>query len=601
MKRTTPLFLILAFFASLQLQANPNITLQPASRTNNVGDNAQFTVGASGSGTLSYQWQFNTVNISGATTNTLNVAVADTSKAGSYTVVVTDTGGPTTSSVAVLSLPFGNRKILTQWNFNSTIPDGNVQIGVNTSSIGAGTFALVSVSSQTFRAGLSSDPAALGTDNSARNMFGPTSATANKTGGAQFTGVSTIGYKNIAVTLELFTAAGASAYWRGQYTTNGTAWVDRVVVNKRAPFLQLGASSYTFYSDDLSDVPEAKNCSTFGYRVFAEYESTATGSGNAAYVATDGVSAYDGTGSATRWDMFTFLGALDNDEVQPVVVTSPQSQSVVVGDNATFNVSATGGGLVYYWRLGGQVISSGTSSSLTLTNVQLADAGTYSVIVSNSAGTAPSADAVLTVVQSLPAGDRFWSADGITGGGAGTWDTATSSRWGLSAGGPFDMKWRNTNGDNAVFIATGATPGTVSVVSPIIVNKMTITNASGTATYGFAGGGSITFTNDAEVYFAGSNGSSDINSVTMNCLLSGPVLTKTGGGRLSISNTGNTVGRYVVTQGIIGATTSSQFGVAPTDVLTNYFTLDDGAGIGFAGSTTAAITATRGIYLRGNA
>src|ERR1035441_4847907 len=75
MKRTTPLFLLPAFFASLQLQANPNITLQPASRTNNVGDNAQFTVGASGSGTLSYQWQFNTVNISGATTNTLNVAV----------------------------------------------------------------------------------------------------------------------------------------------------------------------------------------------------------------------------------------------------------------------------------------------------------------------------------------------------------------------------------------------------------------------------------------------------------------------------------------------------------------------------------------------
>ena len=234
-----------------------------------------------------------------------------------------------------------------------------------------------------------------------------------------------------------------------------------------------------------------------------------------------------------------------------------------------------------------------------MTNAQFTDAGTYSVIVSNSAGTATSGDALLTVLASLGAGGSFWSADGTTAGGAGTWDNTTPNRWGLSASGPFDLRWYNRNPDNAAFVATGAAPGAVAIgVGGVTVNRMSITNLSGTATYSF-NGGTLTLSNTAEIYLAGSNGSSDINSVSMGCLLSGPVVTKTGGGRLSISNTGNTVGRYVVSGGIIGATSGSQFGVAPTDVLTNYFTLDDDAGIGFSGLTTASINATKGIYLRG--
>src|SRR3954454_22084291 len=81
MKRTTALFLSLAFIASLQLQANPAITLQPVSRSNNVGDNAQFTITATGTGTLSYQWRLNTVTIATGTTSTLNVLVTNSSQA----------------------------------------------------------------------------------------------------------------------------------------------------------------------------------------------------------------------------------------------------------------------------------------------------------------------------------------------------------------------------------------------------------------------------------------------------------------------------------------------------------------------------------------
>ena len=91
--------------AALCATAQPHYHWQPLSRTNNVGDNAQFTVTATGTGILTYQWQSNSNNISGATSNTLNVLVTDASKAGNYRVLVSDTSNLTnTSSTAALSI-----------------------------------------------------------------------------------------------------------------------------------------------------------------------------------------------------------------------------------------------------------------------------------------------------------------------------------------------------------------------------------------------------------------------------------------------------------------------------------------------------------------
>src|SRR5690349_10592437 len=81
MKNSLEYLIIVALvFIAARLGAQPSITSQPISRTNNVGDNAQFTVAATGSGILTYQWQFNGTNVSGATSNTLNVLIADASK-----------------------------------------------------------------------------------------------------------------------------------------------------------------------------------------------------------------------------------------------------------------------------------------------------------------------------------------------------------------------------------------------------------------------------------------------------------------------------------------------------------------------------------------
>jgi hypothetical protein len=64
-----------------------------------------------------------------------------------------------------------------------------------------------------------------------------------------------------------------------------------------------------------------------------------------------------------------------------------------------FQNSTPGGGtLTYQWKFGGTNLAGMTSSSLTLTNVQPQQAGSYSVIVSNNFGETPSSNAVLTVV-----------------------------------------------------------------------------------------------------------------------------------------------------------------------------------------------------------
>jgi len=82
----------------------PVIATQPIARTTTIGGSATFTVVATGTGPLSYQWQKDGVAIAGATNATLNLTNANAATAGAYRVVVTNSGGSTTSSAAALTV-----------------------------------------------------------------------------------------------------------------------------------------------------------------------------------------------------------------------------------------------------------------------------------------------------------------------------------------------------------------------------------------------------------------------------------------------------------------------------------------------------------------
>ncbi|HUG11881.1 MAG TPA: immunoglobulin domain-containing protein [Opitutaceae bacterium] len=95
---------ITATTANPPAPGSPEITKHPASQTVNTGQPASFTVNATGTAPLSYQWKKGGVDISGVTSATYNVASAATGDAGSYTVVVSNLAGSVTSNAATLTV-----------------------------------------------------------------------------------------------------------------------------------------------------------------------------------------------------------------------------------------------------------------------------------------------------------------------------------------------------------------------------------------------------------------------------------------------------------------------------------------------------------------
>jgi len=84
----------------------------------------------------------------------------------------------------------------------------------------------------------------------------------------------------------------------------------------------------------------------------------------------------------------------------PAIATQPMAQSVTAGQAATLTVSATGGGtLAYQWRRGGIAIAGATAASYTIAATAVTDAGSYDVVVTNSAGSVTSAVATLAVTS----------------------------------------------------------------------------------------------------------------------------------------------------------------------------------------------------------
>src|SRR5688572_850198 len=122
----------------------------------------------------------------------------------------------------------------------------------------------------------------------------------------------------------------------------------------------------------------------------------------------------------------TFTGS-----TAPVITNQPQNTTVFEGNVASFSVTATGTApLNYQWRKNTANINGATSSTYVIPSATESDEGTYSVVVSNSAGSVTSNDATLTVnpANQLPtatintpaAGATYAGGDVINFSGTGT-------------------------------------------------------------------------------------------------------------------------------------------------------------------------------------
>jgi fibronectin type 3 domain-containing protein len=107
----------------VQQSTAPSITTQPASQTVNAGQSVTFSVVATGTAPLSYQWQKNGSNISGATSSSFTISPAQTSDAGNYTVVVSNSAGSVTSNTATLTV--NNTAFAAHINFTGNFQSGS--------------------------------------------------------------------------------------------------------------------------------------------------------------------------------------------------------------------------------------------------------------------------------------------------------------------------------------------------------------------------------------------------------------------------------------------------------------------------------------------
>src|SRR5207245_5356787 len=102
------------------------ITSQPGNQTVTAGQTATYTVVATGTAPLGYQWQKNGANISGATAASYTTPATTTSDSGSaFRVVVTNTAGTVTSASATLAVnPAPVAPAITTQPVNQTVTAG---------------------------------------------------------------------------------------------------------------------------------------------------------------------------------------------------------------------------------------------------------------------------------------------------------------------------------------------------------------------------------------------------------------------------------------------------------------------------------------------
>jgi hypothetical protein len=175
----------------------------------------------------------------------------------------------------------------------------------------------------------------------------------------------------------------------------------------------------------------------------------------------------------------------DPAQVIPSITTQPASQTVFVGQTATFSVKCTGTApLVYTWRKNGMPISDASSATYTTPATGTSDAGSqFSVVIKNSTGSVTSNAATLTVTPApvTPSITTQPPSQTVTAGQTATFSVTTSGS------DPLSFQWcRNGTAINGATSASYTTPATANSDSgsqfSVVVSNSTGSVTSNTAT-----------------------------------------------------------------------------------------------------------------------
>lgn len=172
--------------------------------------------------------------------------------------------------------------------------------------------------------------------------------------------------------------------------------------------------------------------------------------------------------------------------VAPALGSQPQAVTVFEGQPASFSVTATGTApLTYQWKKDGTAVPGATSATLAFTSAATTDAGTYTVTVTNTAGSVTSQGAALTVNASAPSFTTMPADQQVVAGGSVTLTAAATGSL------PITYQWYK--GGNPIAGATG----TSLVFNPVALTDAGIYTVRATNTHGNALSSAATLTVDA--------------------------------------------------------------------------------------------------------
>jgi hypothetical protein len=353
----------------------PSITTQPspANSTNFTGASNSYSVTATGTAPLSYQWYQNTNTLlPGATNATLALNNLVSTNAGAYTVVVSNVAGSVTSSVVHLTVLATASNLVQNPGFE--LPNVTSSgPGFATYSPGDSTdiphWTVDSASNPDPDGVVLGEPGAFGPNNGTQNLL-LSGAVSLSTGGGVSQTISTTPGAVYTVSIQVAAQSGFNGYPSGSPVT-GTFY--------------FGNEAYTLTGTGTS-------FTTYFWQVTAEASSTvidvvgsATSSVGQLVVDNVYVGATPGAGSA------------------PGIQTQPSNVLSGLDGSATFTVAALGlQPFSYQWYYNGHTaISGATTNPLILNSVQLTNAGSYTVVVSNALGSVTSSVATLTVFSDV--------------------------------------------------------------------------------------------------------------------------------------------------------------------------------------------------------